>query len=741
MRAGDAPSTVAVPASAVSVYGVSHEVVSVQTERSLGGGGVPGLSQSAAAEGSVEWAQKLDALAGAGPSPWRRAEGLPPVVGTAVQASVGTVEGGLHRALTGVVDTSEAGSDGAVVSSIIDPIDQLHRRVTVPPMLGSMPPHTSGGPLRRVGLSSDYIVDLILRYCRFWTTPLIRGGGVSVPGQGSLWPDRGTCLTASGRNDPTGPANFQATEWGAGIYSAAATYAPAGSIRISDGLDIGAMVSGFHGATARVSMHAGGHRFDLLVASTMQVQARHYDGTTVTSVSLPATSGWRRVKASFTASGMTISTDDGRTATGTHTAPSAATSAAVESVEIVADDGARLGGIVAGVCHDYLTQPLNAVMSGWGQLDPRLTASPAITDRDALDVIGEIADATCRAYWWDEDGVFTWLPGDVLMARTPVATLTSLDNIYDWGWSESITDTHARVVVSHDVAAINLRTTPSATVWQGRGESMGSTEVVEEFVAPPADEDWVMVDANPLNASANHELVNRATRSVVGGVRTDGTSWRWGSEAGLLTTSMQPITQDVWKLTHTTGVLPAGQTMQLAFPDKDADTTIWQHWRSENLPIIRAYARVQWAEDTVTAGNGPPSSGDYSHNGGRWLRGVGEVTPGKIAEFLASWLCVPRYRATGVQVVHDPRIQVGDVVTVEDRDAHGVTLTALVTRIAQTTTPDDQDMTLDLFIIDGAPSDYTLGDHTAAQGSTSLAGHTTGRGSETLAAHTAAPSH
>lgn len=81
------------------------------------------------------------------------------------------------------------------------------------------------------------------------------------------------------------------------------------------------------------------------------------------------------------------------------------------------------------------------------------------------------------------------------------------------------------------------------------------------------------------------------------------------------------------------------------------------------------------------------------------------------------------------------------MVTVEDRDAHGVTLTALVTRIAQTTTPDDQDMTLDLFIIDGAPSDYTLGDHAEAQGSMSLAEHTTGRGSSTLAAHTATPDH
>lgn len=743
MRAGDPAPLVGIPSSRVVVNGLAREAVRVSTVREIGGAGVPGMKRPASAEGDVEWATLLDASDAPAPSPWTRAQNWPPAPGSPVTVDVGHT-GQEFRMLSGVVDRSSAGSDGYATSSIIDPVDRLHRRVTVPPLLAKMPPLESGGAPRHVGLSSDYVVDRVLRECGYYPTPYIGDSvaGVSVPAQGSLLPVRGEVVSAGARSDGSAPPSIQAAEWGYGIYDGAATYTPQGVFRVRDQAEIGAMVSSFHAGAARVSINVGSHRFDLLVNSDRSVAARYYDGSSYTTVALPATSAeWVRVSASFGASTMTIATSDGRSQSAAHGASSTVTGGVVDSVYIGAEPGSRIGGINAGGLGNYLAQPLNASMLGWGVLDSRLTASPAITGRDALDVIGEIADATCRAYWWDEDGTLNWMPGDILLARQPRHELTSLDSLVDLGWSESITDTHRRVVVERDVAAINFRTTPSATVWQGGGDTMASNEVTEEIVTPPPDEDWVGVDTQPVRSHANHDLINRATRSVVGGIRTDGTSWRWGNVDGMLTVNFSTITQTAWKITHTTTTLPPGQSMQLSFPDRDATTTLWQRWRDEKLPLIRAYAKVSWAPDSVTAGAGPVTSGDYVHDGGRWLRGYMESTPQAMANFLASWLCVPRAVAEGVRVVHDPRVQVGDVVTVRDEHAHGVVLTALVTRLAQTTTPSDQDMELDLFIIDGAPSDYTLGQHTTAQSNATLGGHTSGQGSSTLAAHTATPDH
>src|SRR5699024_7580935 len=174
-----------------------------------------------------------------------RAENFPPAPGSVVQVDTGDqVE--TFRALTGVVDDSAAGSDGIVSSSVIDRVDRLHRKVTFLPMLASMPPAEYGGAIRGVGASSDWVASRVLRACGYHSTvPLPASSpGVDVPGQGSMWPERGTCLTASAFSG-TGTADFLSTEWGWGIYNALATYAPDGTVPMS-GMEVSCTVSQYH---------------------------------------------------------------------------------------------------------------------------------------------------------------------------------------------------------------------------------------------------------------------------------------------------------------------------------------------------------------------------------------------------------------------------------------------------------------------------------------------------------------
>ena len=739
MRSGYAPQTTGVPVGTVTVDGVAREAVSVSTVREMGGGGVPGVSASAAAEGSVSFGHLKNADSGPVYSPWTRTGNWPPAPGSAVQVDTGArLEA--FRMLTGVIDSSSAGSDGVVSSSIIDPVDRLHRRINLPAYLYSMPPATEGGVPLNVGMSSDWVADIVLRRCAYFTTPYMGAAfsGVNVPGTGSMIPERGT-VTAAGRYENTSfAAQFLGSDWGWGIYSADATYTTEGTLRASTGFTIATMVGARHENIAQLIVAEGAGTWTLRVNANRSLDLL-YDGATVVSLSA---SNYRRVEARISAGSVALVTDDGRNVSGAHPAPSVVTGAAVDSVRIAARAGSSIGGVMVSNmgANLYLNYSLNARIVGGTTLNPSLLASPRVDNRDALDVLSEIAQATCRAFWWDEDGVFQWWPGDVLLGRTPGLTLTSTDSLIDLGWSEGLADTYRAAVVDHKVPGVTRSRTPNVTVWQGKGDSLESGQYAEEIASPSTDEEWIQTQWSPTNAGGSFmNEHNHGRRSVWGGVRTDGTVTQWAGSA--LTLGFQPVGNVAMKYTYEAGVLPTGTSIQLAFPNDATSSALWMRWRNEKLPLLRAYGRVSWADGTAAAGSGPVEAAEYRHDAGKWAQGVSGETPGRIAAFLAEWLCVPRAKATGVRVVHDPRIQVGDVHLVRDEHAHGVELKVLVTRVAQSVSVGEQSMELDFFVIDGKAALVTLAQHDASQAGKTLTQHDASEPGETLAGHDADPLH
>lgn len=744
MRSGYAPPLAGTPNAVVEAEG-GREVTSVSTTREIGGGGVPGQTATAAASGSVTWAGET-VQSGPSSSPWNRVAAFPPVPGSSVQANVGTVETGAFPMLTGVIDDSSAGADGIVTSSIVDSVDRLHRKITLPPLLASMPPAAYGDPPRQVGLMSDHIVDTVLRRCAYFSTPYQPAAvsGVSVPGQGSMWPDRGDCITAGDRYETGYAADFLSAEWGWGILDANATYTPDGPFTLAGGAEISCMVSAQHSASADITVSVAGsaHTFSLLVGGNRAVSARYYNGsTTATVASVPGGEGWRRVTMRISAGSVWLGTSDGHVDTGTHTAPASVTTEPVSQVRIRVIRGGRIGGVIVGNMPTgyYLDQPLNARLWAGTSLNPKLHASPRIERRDALEVLDEIAAATCRSYWWDEDGTLTWMPGDYMLSRSPGLTLTSQDSLVDLGWSEALADTYAQVDVDHQMPVISRSRVPNVMVWQGAGDSMAGSEHVEEIATPASGEEWILPDSAPRLAWGTFlNDINHGRWSVMGGVRTDGTDTWWAREE--LSTEIEPIGPFAWKFTYETSALSPEESVQRAMPNDDQNSSLWQRWRNEKLPIMRAYGKVEWAAESVTSGSGNGAAGVYQHDGKQWVQGYTEETPKRIADFLAEWLCKPRVMAKSVSIIPDPRIQVGDVHRIRDEHAHGIELTVMVTRVEQSTSAAEQTMTLDFFVIDGAPAWVTLGEHDGQQLST-FSIHNTSQAGESLSDHGTDPLH
>lgn len=734
MRSGSAPVLSDVAAAVVAVDGVAREATTVSTTRELGGGGVPGGSGSPAASGSVTFAAEDVSSVDPSLSPWTRVGNFPPAPGSAITVDAG-VQSQTMRMLSGVVDESSAGSDGIVTSSIIDPVDRLHKTVTFEPMLAIMPPASYGGSTRFVGLSSDYIADQTLRRCGVYSTPnmLASAQGVCVPAQGSMWPDRGT-VVASSAFAGAGNARFSSVPWGWAASDVDATYTPSGTANIN-GLELGVMYSSGHSANASMTLAVGSGTLVLRVLADRSVEVRE-DNVLRASIAA-STSNTMRVSVRFGATSLTLQDSQGRTATGTHSK-----SGAFTQLRVQAASGARVGGIIAATLPAgwYLGQTLTARLSAGTGMNTQMLASPAIEPRDALDLLTEIAAATCRTFWWDETGTFLWVPGDALLARTPVAELTSLDSLLDLGWSESLGDVSSSVVVASKVPAVTRTSRASVTVWQGGGDSIDEPGTKEEVISPGADEDWVMLDQSPVVAgNSDWEYVNYGRKTIFGATVESAYGTEWGN--GYLQTTITRTSVNSWKLAYVSTAPPAGYQLQLTLPNEAATSSLWMRWRNEKLPIVRAYAKTTWTDGSVTAGSGPASAAQYQHDAGPWVQGYVGEGPQTVADFLAAWVCSPRINATNVAVVHDPRVQVGDVVTVRDEHAFGVELRVLVTRVDQSVSPGEQSMSLDFFVISGSGVGVNLRAHDAVMSGSSLTTHDVGEGSGTLAGHDLDPLH
>lgn len=353
-------------------------------------------------------------------------------------------------------------------------------------------------------------------------------------------------------------------------------------------------------------------------------------------------------------------------------------------IEVAAHNDARVAGLQ--VSHPSVATHEFASLSFKPTARMRLTGSDGSTfmglmeagrpiqDETCIEVIKRVCDATLTAAWIDEDGVFQIAPSMVLINQTPARTVTTVDDITELSWRDSLLGTRSRVTVKHNVPAISLRGTRSVTMYEGRSSSLDSGEEQVEFIGPGSDEDWINVNSYMNNLNPAWSPFNKGTETY-GGVFYSVDGDEVINTDYQTVVSMERVNLTRWKITHEVGNLPFGVVANTA--TSPSASTLWPHRRNQPLPVVRAFGKVTWAEEgtaLVAAGGVGP---DLTFDAGEWNSLLTTGVIDSMAAWLATQTSVPQPVITGLGVLPDPRIQLGDMVRIQS-DLMGVELTGLI---------------------------------------------------------------
>lgn len=728
------------PTAVVKVSGVERPAESVEVTASIPSDlpmSVTGGSGITARTGSVEWSPAR-VVTDQAETPW---DGSLPVPGAPISIAIGDDAGTWPQHL-GTITGTRGGIGRANESSFVDHVDRLRRPFSLDAMLRDMPPLTDGGAYRDCGLRIEHIVDRAIRICGFHATPPHTGGrGVSATLQGSMQAEVGevrASATIGGAGGWIGPRLYQAP-WGYTVGDILTEYTPAAPQALSAAaFELTIMADSTHAAATSLTAYFGTHRVALAVTS-LRGLAGQFSGANVVALSPAGAGAWSVATLRIVGTTWTLLTDIGTTATGTFTLPAGGGTTVMTYVAIQAPDGARVAGLQAS----WPTAPFAAV-TGWtrtavygiGAIYQSLGASPAITSRDTLGLLREIAQACAISMWIDEAGVLHWVHPDRLRVQSPVRTLTSRADLLDLEWEDSIDAPRSQVVITWKQPTLGRATRHSILVWRGRSEATTNSQADEEIITPPGDEDWVMVEPPAsLRPSANLARFNSWLGSWYGAYAQTGTDTTNWPDYDLIATSFSKIGPAAWKLSQLTGGLPGGATAVQRVPD---NTALASGARGEGLPVLRAKARVTWVDSEYTSAiTGAPDAAALVHDVGHWVQGTQPIQ--LLADFLANQVTNPGPVIRGLSIVPDPRIQLGDQHWIDDTDVTRVKLRAIVTGTRMAVRDGELLMDVDLRIVEATMPRVPLSAYDKRWASQSLAARDAHWADKTLAQFDANP--
>lgn len=295
--------------------------------------------------------------------------------------------------------------------------------------------------------------------------------------------------------------------------------------------------------------------------------------------------------------------------------------------------------------------------------------SRAIENRDARDLLNEIGRATLTAIWIDETGIMQWAPSNRLYSQSPVARVTTEQDIFALGWQETSNATRHAVNVTYAEVAVTQKHGYYVTLYQpGSAETISPGDENERFITVPTDEEWLDVDTSMPRAQDDLTAFNRGEGSFYGAVaETSPDVYYWSGE---ITKTLERLGQRAWLLKQT---VQTGDRDLMTNPD---DTDLKRGRRGVPLPILRGQGRIVLSDATVTGATiGPDWAADLDHDMAHWGK-VEDAT--RVANWLAERLSTPLITLTGLEIGYDPRIQLGDVITVDSEKLLGFVADVLI---------------------------------------------------------------
>lgn len=667
--------------SRVLVAGVQREIVSWNVNRELSGdlpAQVVAASGITQATGSIVFAG--EDVEDTARNPWNTSTGWLPSEGDRVEiyAGDGVTE---WKQFHGLIDKTTGDIGGGYQSTIIDDYDKLSAPFAHDALLRIMPPTTDGGARRGVGLSTVYYIDQAMRSAGFHATPPSEyDSALSVPMQGSMWPLHGFIREASNYTGSGGSHHSSwPAPWGYSAGNFNGTYGPRVSYPESTPVQLTAMIAPDHAGNFFLTAYYGpDSTISLSVTSAKNVYVR-VNGVAVVSIVLRSATV---ITALYKGGVVTLRLNDGRESVGS----AVIGGTALSTIVTTGDENSRVAGVQ--VSHpntssrefaslSWIPTAIPDYQSGALLLLGLMDAGPAIEDTTCGEVLERISKASLTPMWIDETGVFRVAGSPRLRARPVVKMVTTLDDVTGLDWESGLLSSRSRVHVSGDVPAINLSAWRTRVAFRGGSGSLSSGDTDEQFIGPADDEDWIMLDETLTMLGPSNWSAYNANLDSVAGVHYEQDGNPITATGKTVAVSLVKLGLRRYKLTHTAGVFPAGVTAQLATHPTSVD--LYPRNRDKGLPRLNARAIVTWAETKVTPAGAGGVGPELTHDAEFWVNmSTDNVILERIASYVQSQVTEPSPTITGLSVVPDPRLQLGDRITISSPDFMGVTLDALI---------------------------------------------------------------
>lgn len=612
--------------------------------------------------GTILWAQQDVEVEP--PHPLRQSSGWPPREGDSVviDATVDTGSGPYsYRRFTGRLGrTTGSLIDGTLTSQITDTLgDALQEVVTVPPLssgAGNNPtPWTVAyRALEAAGLGHlpPPDEDVIAHYTGQGESSVVAGrvispGGVSGDPNYGLWARSATIapdesLARSGRDILV-------------IARGAPLWATWVQINLSDG------------TTVRLDCSLSG---DLTVTHNGSVigTAQWADDTPVPVLAFQLTTTGVRVWTSLTRFRQVIPATISRTATVTRVFSG---QAGVSGLSV------RYLRVAASGTEKVASTPKHPVRWFTSSLSgASVPATRGVENVRAREVVDAWGEATLNAIWMDEEGVPTTRPRDHLLAAATARTVNVQERVFAGNWSVGDDQVRSGVVVNGEEGLLHFpsATQHLATLYQETSaRSVETTEVIERFIPVPAEEEWGPVDLTPSRFGIDPMLgslprVGTWIAAVSSLSNSSEDPETWVHQNGITyNATFERLGQRTLKVTETVANISAGRTVYLKTPL--VGTQIHYTFRGVASPTIRGFWKSTWADYQVRSElRGPAWAEPLVLEAGSWL------TPTEaqaVADVLAAEVTSPIPTLSGVQVLWDPRRQIGDVEEWVAHDKNG----------------------------------------------------------------------
>lgn len=650
-------------------WSIARDIVGDLPEQVVAGGGIR------QATGGITWADQPD-VTDTSANPWNSSAGWLPKSGDRV--SINISDGATSwTQFNGVIDETTGEVGDAPQSTIIDYTDYLNRPFHHSTVLRLHPPKSEGAPYIGVGMSPSYLVDRLFRGCGLYATPRQEPNAVmSAPMQTSMWPEWGNIVSAGSvtGGGVTHGLNSRAP-WGWCMRDFTATYNPYATVTRTDPVQLTCMTSPDHAGSFTLDANYGTAKIRLWI-NTGRAAVALLDGVEVCRLTLGAGT---TVTLLVKAGNWTLKSNIGGIAVGSKAVPAGAN---LGDVTLVGDANSRIAGVQVSrpspASEFQSLEHSSTYYQETAQLTGIMDALPSIIDRTAIDVLTEISKATLSPFWFDERGAMAWYGSDVLRNRASVQTVTTLDDITKLSWSDSRLGIRSTVAVKYRYPALNRSRYSSVLLWQGSGETMTSGEEKAMFAQESADEDWVEIDDFTVSNAGGLTAFNQGRGTWVNTYLEDSAG-NWTPSTGYVTWKPIQATDDETRLfSVTAGTLPAGKSLVLGTPD-DA-VNYFPRFRGKGMPMLRGRARVKWADMSLTSATvGPAGFPALDHDGGVWsVQTENTLVQTRLADFIATQVTTPSPVITGMEVIYDPRRQLGDVITISSPKLLGIELTALI---------------------------------------------------------------